>query len=172
MAALTPDWLLHPATLALLGLAIGSFLNVVIHRLPLMLERQWWKDIVQMMSDGESHRRVFNHAAPESLTHSATTLGAAVDALPPLSLAHPASRCPSCGHRIRAHENIPVVSWLMLGRRCSACKSPISIRYPFIELLCAALFGAIGWRVGAQPVALLWCGFAAALLALSWIDWD
>jgi leader peptidase (prepilin peptidase)/N-methyltransferase len=92
--------------------------------------------------------------------------------LPNLGLARPASRCPACQHRIRPHENIPVVSWLVLRGRCSACKAAISIRYPLVELLCAALFAAIGWRFGAQPVALLWCAFAAVLIALSMIDWD
>lgn len=172
MANVAPDWLLHPATLALLGLAIGSFLNVVIHRLPLMLERQWWSDAAQQLNDCESYRRVFGAAAPEALPRSAAELREVVDRLPSLGLARPASRCPSCGHRIRALENIPVVSWLMLGRRCSACRTPISLRYPFVELLCAALFGLIGWRIGAQPVALLWCAFAATLVALSLIDWD
>ena len=75
-------------------------------------------------------------------------------------------------HRIRAHENIPVLSWLLLRGRCSACKTAISARYPLVELSCAALFAAIGWRFGAQTVALLWCAFAAVLLALSLIDWD
>jgi leader peptidase (prepilin peptidase)/N-methyltransferase len=172
MANVAPDWLLHPATLALLGLAIGSFLNVVIHRLPLMLERQWWGDVARQLTDTESYRRVFGSAAPEALPQSALGLHRAIEGLPNLGLARPASRCPSCGHRIRAHENIPVVSWLALGRRCSACKTPISIRYPFVELLCAALFGAIGWRIGAHPVVLLWCAFAATLVALSLIDWD
>jgi leader peptidase (prepilin peptidase)/N-methyltransferase len=172
MTSFEPDWLLQPATLALFGLAIGSFLNVVIHRLPLMLERQWWNDVAQQLSDSESHRRVFGSAAPPAATQSAKHLREALDGLPNLGLARPASRCPACGHRIRALENIPIVSWLMLRRRCSACKAPISARYPLVELLCAALFAAIGWRLGAQPVALLWCAFAAALLALSLIDWD
>jgi len=172
MNGLLPDWLLHPATLALLGLAIGSFLNVVIHRLPAMLERDWWRDALHVLSDLESHRRVFGSASPQPMQQSASGLRGAIDALPALSLARPASRCPSCGHRIRAYENIPVLSWLLLRGRCSACGARISPRYPLMELSCALLFAAIGWRMGAQPQALLWCGFAAALLALAWIDWD
>jgi len=167
-----PDWLLHPATLALFGLAIGSFLNVVIHRLPSMLERDWWRDVLHQLADAQSYRRVFGSASPESLQQSANTLQGAIDVLPPLGLARPASRCPSCGHRIRVYENIPVVSWLLLRGRCSACRARISVRYPAIELLCGALFAAIGWRMGAQLQTLLWCGFAAALVALAWIDWD
>jgi leader peptidase (prepilin peptidase)/N-methyltransferase len=172
MASVLPDWLLHPATLALIGLAIGSFLNVVIHRLPSMLEREWWRDVHHQLADEQSYRRVFESASPEPLRKSAAALQGAIDALPALSLARPASRCPSCGHRIRARENIPLVSWLLLRGRCSSCRARISIRYPLVELLCATVFAGIGWRMGAQPLALLWCGFAAALLALAWIDWD
>jgi leader peptidase (prepilin peptidase)/N-methyltransferase len=173
MANALPAWLLHPATLALIGLAIGSFLNVVIHRLPSMLERDWWRDVHHQLADEQSYRRVFGSAPPEPLQQSATALQGAIDNLPPLSLARPASRCPSCGHRIRAYENVPLVSWLLLRGRCSSCRARISLRYPAIELFCAALFAAIGWRMGgAQPQILLWCGFAAALLALAWIDWD
>jgi leader peptidase (prepilin peptidase)/N-methyltransferase len=167
-----PDWLLHPAALALIGLAIGSFLNVVIHRLPSMLERDWWRDVHHQLADEQSYRRVFGSASPAPVQQSAAALQGAIDALPPLSLARPASRCPSCGHRIRAHENIPLASWLLLRGRCSSCRARISIRYPVVELLCATLFAAIGWRMGAQLQAFLWCGFAATLLALAWIDWD
>lgn len=172
MASFAPDWLLHPATLALLGLAIGSFLNVVIHRLPLMLERQWWNDVMHQLSDSASYQRVFGRAAPEATSGVADALRESVEGLPNLGLARPASRCPACQHRIRPQENIPVVSWLLLRGRCSACKARISARYPLIELLCAMLFGAIGWRFGSQSVALLWCAFGAVLIALSMIDWD
>jgi len=172
MASIAPDWLLHPATLALLGLAIGSFLNVVIHRLPLMLERQWWSDVMHQLSDPASYQRVFGRVAPEATSGVADALRESVEGLPNLGLARPASRCPACQHRIRPHENIPVVSWLLLRGRCSACKASISPRYPLVELLSAALFAAIGWRFGSQPVALLWCAFGAMLIALSMIDWD
>jgi len=172
MTGVLPDWLWHPAALAVLGLALGSFLNVVIHRLPLMLERRWWGDVVHQLSDLDSYRRVFGGAAPEHLVQTASGLRKAVDEWPRLSLARPASRCPTCGHRIRPVENIPLLSWLLLRGRCSACKARISVRYPLVEALCAVLFALIGWRVGAHPQALLWCGFAAALVALSLIDWD
>jgi len=147
-------WLSVPV-LALLGLCIGSFLNVVIHRLPLMLERGWKLDSADMLG-----------LAPDS----AALKGVVIE--PPISLSKPRSRCPSCGHAIAWYENIPVVSWLVLRGRCSACKASISARYPFIELLTAVLFAAVGWQLGAQPVALLWCGFMATLVALSGIDWD
>ena len=139
--------LLSPFPLALLGLCIGSFLNVVIHRLPLMLERGWRRE-------------------------SAELLGVKVDEPEPISLASPGSRCTHCAHRIAWYENLPVLSYVLLRGRCSACKTPISPRYPVVEILTAALFALIGWRFGPHPVALLWCTFAAVLVTLAGIDWD
>jgi leader peptidase (prepilin peptidase) / N-methyltransferase len=140
--------LLSVPMMALFGLCIGSFLNVVIHRMPLMLERDWKHD-------------------------SAELLGVKTDdANANLTLSKPASRCPHCGHVIAWHENIPVLSYLKLGGKCSACKAPISMRYPAIEIITAALFGAVAWKFGAQPVTALWCVFVAVLVALAGIDWD
>ncbi len=139
--------LLSPLVLALLGLCIGSFLNVVIHRLPLMMERGWRME-------------------------SAELLGVKIDAPAPITLSTPRSRCPSCGHQIRWYENIPLASYLRLRGKCAACKTPISARYPVIEALTALLFAACGWRFGAQPTVLLWCGLTAALVALAFIDLD
>lgn len=141
------ETLLSPLVLALLGLCIGSFLNVVIHRLPLMLERGWREE-------------------------SAELLGVKIDAAEPLTLSTPRSRCPSCGHRITWQENIPLLSYLWLRGRCSACKTRISARYPFVEVLTGVLFALVGWRFGATPVVLLWCAFTAVLVALAGIDWD
>ncbi|MES2102363.1 MAG: A24 family peptidase [Pseudomonadota bacterium] len=139
--------LLSPFVLALLGLLIGSFLNVVIHRMPLMMERGW---------------RI----------ESAELLGVKIDATPEITLSTPRSRCPACGHQIRWYENIPVASWLWLRGKCSACKAPISLRYPAIEVLTAVLFAACGLHFGAQPTVLLWCGLCATLVALAFIDLD
>ncbi len=166
------ELLFTPAALGLLGLVVGSFLNVVIHRLPLMLERQWWGDVAHQLADTDSFKRVYAAAAPTSLAQTSASLQQASEALKPLGLVRPASRCPACGHQIRWFENIPVLSWLMLRRRCSACGTPISMRYPAIELLTALLFAAVGWRFNEQPAALMWCAVVAALLALSMIDWD
>lgn len=166
------DVLLSPWALALLGLVVGSFLNVVIHRLPLMLERQWWRDVASQLGDAASFRRTFGADAPAGLAPQGAALEKQLDALAPLSIARPRSRCPACGHQIRIHENIPVLSWLLLGRRCSACKTPISARYPAVEIATAALFGLLAWKLGPTPQVLLWCGFAAVLLAASLIDWD
>jgi leader peptidase (prepilin peptidase) / N-methyltransferase len=133
--------------LAVLGLLIGSFLNVVIHRMPLMMERGWRID-------------------------SAELLGVEIAETPPITLSTPRSRCPSCGHAIRWYENIPVASYAVLRGKCSACKAPISMRYPAIEMLTSVLFAACGFKFGAQPGVLLWCGLVATLVALAFIDLD
>ena len=162
--------------LAVLGLCIGSFLNVVIYRLPLMLERQWWRDVAQQLSDRDSWQRVFGAqreaGAPALLRQTADALEAAAGRLPLLSIARPRSSCPACGHVIRWHENIPLLGWLRLKGRCSACGTRISARYPLVELLTGALFAAVAWRFGAQPAALMWCAVVAVLVALAAIDWD
>jgi leader peptidase (prepilin peptidase)/N-methyltransferase len=139
-----------PWGLGILGLCIGSFLNVVIHRMPKMLERQWQADARAMLE------------LPE----------ATGDATEALTLSKPASRCPSCGHKIRWFENIPLVSWLVLRGKCSACSARISVRYPLIELTTGALFVVGGLHFGYEPTTLLWCGFVAVLLAAAIIDWD
>ena len=172
LSGLPLDVLLSPWALAVLGLAVGSFLNVVIHRLPLILERQWWGDVAAQLGDVESFRRVFATAVPAPLAQSAAQLDKSLAGLPPLGLARPASRCPACGHRIRWYENIPVLSWLALKARCSACGVRIAVRYPLVEIGAAALFAALAWRIGPQPATLLWCAWGAALLALALIDWD
>lgn len=164
--------LLSPPALGLLGLLIGSFLNVVIHRLPLMIERQWWGDVAGQLGDEVSHRRVFAHEPPPALKQAASALEQGLSVLAPLSLVRPPSRCPACGHRIRWFENIPVASWLVLRGRCSACGTAIGLRYPFIELLTGGLFAAVAWRFGPNGAALLWCAAAACLVALAAIDWD
>jgi leader peptidase (prepilin peptidase)/N-methyltransferase len=166
------ELLLTPWGLGVLGLLVGSFLNVVAHRMPLMLERQWWADVAGHLADTASYTRVFGRPAPASVEQVARSLDGDLTALPALGLARPASRCPSCGHRIRWYQNIPIVSWLALRGRCSACKAGISPRYPLVEALTGLLFAALAWRFGAQPVALMWCAVVAVLLALALIDWD
>jgi leader peptidase (prepilin peptidase) / N-methyltransferase len=172
LAGLPLDLLLSPWVLAVFGLAVGSFMNVVVHRMPLMLERQWWGDVAAQLSDTESFKRVFTTAAPERLSLAATGLEKSIAELKPLGLSRPASRCPSCGHQIRWFENIPVVSWLVLRGKCSACKTPIAMRYPLVEVATALLFAGFAWRLGAQPTTLMWCAVGAVLLTLALIDWD
>jgi leader peptidase (prepilin peptidase)/N-methyltransferase len=174
-AGLSPDLLtllLSPWALGLLGLVVGSFLNVVVHRLPLMLERQWWRDVAAQLGDADSFRRVFGAPAPEPLAAASGRLDQAIGELKPLSIARPASRCPACGTPIKAWHNIPVVSWLALRGRCAACGAGIGWRYPLVELATAALFAALAWRFGPAPQTLLWCAMGATLLALALIDWD
>lgn len=142
---------LSPWMLGILGLCLGSFLNVVIHRLPQMMERNWKRESAELLG------------LPVPVD-----IAAAV----PLGLMKPRSRCPSCGHMIRWFENIPVISWAVLRGRCSACRARIGIRYPLVELATGLSFAAVAWHMGPQPVVLAWCGFVAVLITLSGIDWD
>jgi leader peptidase (prepilin peptidase)/N-methyltransferase len=161
--------------LALLGLCIGSFLNVVIHRLPLMLEREWWGDVAQyQLGDEQAWHRAFGPAAPRpsAVAEATTAIEGALGKLPPLTLTSPRSRCPACGHRIRWYENIPLLSWIALRGRCSACKTSISKRYPIVEVATALLFAACGAKFGAQPTTLVWCAAVALLIAGALIDLD
>ena len=169
-----PPWevLLSPWALGVLGLVVGSFLNVVVHRLPGMLERRWWEDAAHQLGDAESHRRVFAQPAPAGLGTHAEGLLERLGALPAFDLMRPGSRCPACGHAIRWHENIPVLGWLRLRGRCAACGVRIGLRYPLVEALTGAVFAGLGWHLGPAPTTLMWCAVAAALLALAFIDWD
>ena len=131
----------------IVGLCIGSFLNVVIHRLPKMLDRSWRAECAELA-------------------------GEKVADLPAYNLVTPRSQCPSCGHSISALENIPVLSFLFLRGRCSACQAPISARYPIVELLTAALMVAAVLRFGATPAGVAACVLLCALVALTFIDFD
>jgi leader peptidase (prepilin peptidase)/N-methyltransferase len=133
--------------LGLLGLLIGSFLNVVIYRLPVMLEAQWAAECADMQ-------------------------GKDVPVAPPFNLMTPRSRCQKCAHQITWYENIPVLSYLWLRGKCSQCSTPISLRYPLVELITGGAFFYCGWQWGASYTTLAWCAFASALLALAMIDWD
>ena len=131
-----------------LGLLVGSFLNVVIYRLPKMMEQQWAAECAELT--GQT-----SEPAAEKL-----------------SLISPRSRCSNCGHMIAWYENIPLLSYLFLRGKCSVCGTPFGIRYPVIELTTGLLFAFCAWRWGNTPATLPWCGFSAALLALAVIDWD
>jgi leader peptidase (prepilin peptidase)/N-methyltransferase len=135
------------AAAGLLGLCVGSFLNVVIHRLPQMMEREWAAQCAELRGEPASTARA-------------------------LTLARPRSRCPACGHPIGALENIPIVSFLLLRGKCSACSAPISARYPLVEAVTGLLSAYAAWHFGPTPQAvgallLIW-----ALIALTAIDFD
>lgn len=169
------ELLLSPWALAVLGLCVGSFLNVVVHRLPQMLLRDWWRETAEFqLGDAQAWTPVFGASARPATAFSAAAkaIDDALDKLATLSLARPASRCPQCGHVLRWHENLPLIGWLLLRGRCSACKAPISTRYPIVEAATALLFAVSGASFGAQPITLLWCTAIALLIAMALIDLD
>jgi leader peptidase (prepilin peptidase) / N-methyltransferase len=129
------------------GLLIGSFLNVVVYRLPKMMERQWAKECAELAET----------EVPDS---------------PTFNLSVPRSACPHCGHQIKWYENIPVVSYVALRGACSGCKKHISLRYPLVEVVTGLLFLGCATRYGTGSAGLAACGFSATLLALALIDWD
>ncbi|MGV3570099.1 MAG: prepilin peptidase [Ramlibacter sp.] len=167
---------LPPMLLALfggvLGLLVGSFLNVVVHRYPRIMGRGWWEEVHDMVDDADSHQQVFGAPAPPALVAEGRKLRTRLDALGPISLSKPRSRCPHCGHQIRWYENVPVVSWLALRGRCSSCKQPIGARYPIVELVTAAFFALCAWRWGLTFQAAAWAAFAGLLVCLFLIDMD
>lgn len=133
----------------IVGLLIGSFLNVVIYRAPVMMERGWTqfaKEHLQLELTEEEQQ--------------------------PFNLMKPDSRCPKCHAPVKAWQNIPIVSYLMLGGKCGACKTPISIRYPLIELLTGILFGVVAWQYGWTMAAFGGLILTALLIALTFIDAD
>jgi len=138
---------LDAGLVGLLGLLIGSFLNVVVYRLPKMMERQWAAECAELAGKSPVAQEPFNLMVPRS-------------------------RCPHCGHPIGWHENIPVASYVFLGGKCSVCKASISPRYPATEAVTGVIFFYCAWMYGVGPTGLVWCAFSAVLLALALIDWD
>ncbi|HSW06291.1 prepilin peptidase, partial [Aquabacterium sp.] len=173
MQGLVWEWLLSPLMLGVLGLMIGSFLNVVVHRKPVLLEREWLGDAAAYLQDGDAMQRVLGRGARlGELAKVGQSLGQDLQALPVLSLSRPRSRCPSCGHAIAWHENIPLLGWLRLRGRCAGCSARISARYPAVELLTGTLFFAVTWRFGPTPTTLVYCAAVALLVAAAFIDLD
>ena len=132
---------------ATIGLLVGSFLNVVIHRLPRMLEQKWQQQSTELN-------------------------GKTIETALSFNLATPRSTCPHCGHKISALENIPIASYLMLRGRCSQCRASISPRYPIIEALTSIISGFIAWHFGYGLVAFAALAFAWAMITLAFIDLD
>jgi leader peptidase (prepilin peptidase)/N-methyltransferase len=163
---------LDAAVAGVFGLLIGSFLNVVIHRLPRMVARGWLTHANEANAADDLHRMVFGQPLPPGVEQQATQRQAQLEATPPFSLMRPASRCPHCGHGIRWYENIPVLSYLFLRGKCSACGARISPRYPVVEALTSAFFALCAYRWGLSLQAAAWCAFAAILICQFLIDFD
>ena len=138
---------LFVTAVTVMSLAIGSFLNVVIHRLPKMLERQWRDELSELN-------------------------GQEVAAGPRYNLMVPRSACPACGHAIGALENVPLISYLALRGKCAGCKARISPRYPLVEALTGVLSGYIAWRYGFTWQTLALLVFVWSMIALAFIDLD
>ena len=147
LMALSMDAGLIAALAAIVGLTIGSFLNVVIYRVPMMMERQWAAECAELTGAEAVPAENFN-------------------------LLTPRSRCSKCGHSISWYENIPVLSYIFLRGKCSACGAAYGVRYPLVEAITGGLFFYCAWRWGWTMTTLIWCGFSALLLALAMIDWD
>lgn len=142
-----PGNMLSASVAGIFGLLIGSFLNVVIHRMPIMMQRESDNYVAQESGRPLPHAERYNLTAPRSA-------------------------CPHCGHRISALENIPVLSYLFLRGKCAGCKAPISIRYPLIELLTGALSAILVWHFGSGFAGLATLLFAYLLIAMTFIDAD
>ena len=147
MIAMLDDPAAFAAVAGLFGLMVGSFLNVVIHRLPKMMEQDWQCQCAELRGE----------APPVAET---------------LTLAIPRSRCPNCGHQITALENIPILSWLMLRGKCSGCSAPISMRYPLVEAVTGILTAFAAWHFGFGWAAAGAILFVWAMVALTGIDFD
>lgn len=145
---------------AALGLLVGSFLNVVIHRLPKMMEQEWREQCAALEAEPTQ---------PPAKSPEGKPLP---EPGPRYNLVVPRSACPACGHQIRAMENIPVLSYLALRGRCSQCKTRISPRYPLVETISGVLSAFVAWHFGFGAAALTALVFVWALIALTFIDFD
>ena len=157
LALLQHEPVLYLVTVFVLGLVVGSFLNVVILRLPVMLHRQWHSECLDYLTEHHPRQLKLGDPQPEGGSYNLLT---------------PASRCPQCGHAIRAWENIPVLSYLLLRGRCSSCRTPISLRYPVIELASGLLAAVTAWQLGVTPLAAFAILLSWALICLTVIDYD
>ena len=142
-------------TVGLVSLCVGSFLNVVIYRLPLMMQREWQSECRLLLEDELNT----NQAKPKNTSE-------------PFNLVKPNSTCPKCKTAIKPWQNIPIISWLILKGKCASCSNPISIRYPAIEAVTALLSLVVAYTFGATEQALLYIVITWALVALTFIDID
>ncbi|MEP2651859.1 MAG: A24 family peptidase [Paraglaciecola sp.] len=145
-----------------ISLLVGSFLNVVIYRLPVMMEKGWKAEIDEyLLSQNETNQANASQAVDANTSTPET-----------FNLVKPDSTCPKCQHKIRAWENIPVISWLALGGKCSQCKSPIPIRYPLVELATGLLSALVAWHFGFGLAAVAAVVATWLLVAMTFIDLD
>lgn len=146
---------------AFISLMVGSFLNVVIHRVPIMMELGWRAGVIEYLTDQQKDKD-----KPLDLEFRSE--------LPaePFNIAVPRSRCPQCGNEITASQNIPIISYLLLRGRCAGCKTKISVRYPIIELVTMMLSLVVAWKLGPTPAAVLGIVVTWFLVAMSMIDFD
>ncbi|HEY3460567.1 MAG TPA: A24 family peptidase [Casimicrobiaceae bacterium] len=146
---MTPDPIVAAAIALVVGLCVGSFLNVVVHRLPKMMERAWRAECAELRGE----------AVPDETPAR-------------YNLAVPRSACPECGHKITAIENIPIVSYVALRGACAGCRKPISARYPLVEALGGLLAACAIWRFGVSWQGGAACVLLWTLIALTFIDFD
>ncbi|MGA2550784.1 MAG: A24 family peptidase [Burkholderiaceae bacterium] len=167
-----PAWLV--AVLAgILGLLIGSFLNVVIYRLPRIMRRGWAADAAQILSEPDVRSEIgLSGPDASALDLALARVQPALEAQSPLGIAQPRSRCSSCGHPISAIENIPIASWLVLRGRCRACKARISARYPIVEATLGLLFALAALQFGLTPKLADAMLILALCVAMTLIDAD
>lgn len=161
---------------AIASLMVGSFLNVVIHRLPIMMERAWLEGIEEFTDQQAMASSDAGITAKQSGTSTALALdeqtGAQSHLNDAFNLAVPRSQCPGCGADIKAWQNIPIVSYILLKGRCANCKAKISARYPIIEFVTMLLSIIVAWQLGPTPQALLGIVVTWFLVAMSMIDMD
>ncbi len=153
-----------------IGLVVGSFLNVVIYRLPMMLEREWRAQATEIMDGQPAAQTPAQTLSPPAAASAATRLAEAPAGT--FNLWIPRSACPSCRAQIKAWHNLPVLGWLILRGRCAACRAPISRRYPAVELATAVLSAAVAWHFGFGASAACALLVTWALIALTGIDID
>jgi len=158
------------AVATVVGLIVGSFLNVVIHRLPKTLSREWRSQALDVLTEWGQDKNAPEtvHTASPALAQARTTL----DSAPRYNLVVPRSACPHCGHQLRVADNIPLLSWLWLRGRCAQCKAAISPRYPAVEALTGLLSGYAAWHFGFSLETLAALVFCWALIAASVIDFE
>ena len=144
-------------TIGLVSLCIGSFLNVVIYRLPLMMQKEWQTECRLLLAD-----ELTSPKAKQTTEHTTDTF----------NLVKPNSCCPKCKVAIKPWQNIPIISWLFLKGKCATCDNPISVRYPLVEAITAILSLVVAAVFGPTKLALLYILITWFLVALTFIDVD